>query len=125
MFGPECLQATIRADPLIALVRLLRPGPRDRPHQATEGALVVERLGKFHPRGVENEVQVCHVASPGPLGAGQQHWDDVKAIATRLLIATHLLVATYAHVDGDLDLLLLPRPQAAGPQEHDAGLAVV
>ena len=111
--GPERLQAAIRADPLVPrLVRRRRLLPRDPPFQAAKDPLVIERLEELDPGGVDEELQVRHVPPPGPLGAGQQHGDDVER-----LVACPL-------VDGDLELLLLPGPQAVGPQEHHAGLAV-
>jgi hypothetical protein len=54
-----------------------------------------------------------HVSSPGPLSAGEQNRDDVEC-----LIACPL-------VDGDLEFLLLPRPQTIRPQEHNTGFAPV
>ena len=54
-----------------------------------------------------------HVPPPGPLNAGQQHRDDMERLVAHSL------------VDGDLELLLLPWPQAVRPEEHHAGLALV
>jgi hypothetical protein len=78
-----------------------------------EAPLVVERLEELDPRSVDEEFQVGHVPPPGPLGTGEQHRDDVERLVAG------------PFVDGDLDLLLLPRTETVRPQEHHAGFALV
>ena len=111
--GAERLQPAIRADPLIPGLDRLRPFlAGDPPDQPLEFLLVVERLEELDPRGVDEELEVRHVAPPRPLGPRQQDRDDVE------------VTVAYPLVDGDLQLLRLPRAQAAGTEEHHAGLAV-
>ena len=111
--GSERLQAAIRTDPLVPRpVRVRRLDSRYPPHQAPEGPLVIECLEELDPRRIDEEFQVGHVPPPGPLNAGQQHRDDMERLVARSL------------VDGDLELLLLPWPQAVRPEEDHASLAV-
>src|SRR5262249_21674010 len=88
-------------------------GAGDTPEQFPKDIFFVERFEELEPRCVEEEIEMRHFAAAGTFGTRQEQRDNAEFFVSSSL------------VDGDLQLLFLPRSQATGAQEDNASFALI